>query len=132
MDKHVLIYDGRCAICQGSAGLVRRLDWRGRFELVDAHDGAVATRFPDLDPVALMSAIHLITPEGEVLTGFEAVRHQVRYLPLLAWLAPILRLPGMDRLGPRLYALVARSRYRVNRLLGRPVACEPGVCGVPH
>ena len=112
--------------------LVRRLDWRQRFELLDAHSAEVAARFPDLDRRALLGAIHLITPAGEVLTGFEAVRRQVRYLPLLAWLAPILRLPGMDWLGPRLYAFVARNRYRLNRLLGRPVACDSGTCHAPR
>ena len=130
MGKHVLIYDGQCAICRGSVGWVRRLDWRHRFELLDAHSAAVARRFPALDPAALMSAIHLITPQGAVLTGYDAVRFQVRFLPLLAWLAPILRLPVMDRLGPRLYGFVARHRYRLNRLLGRPATCETGSCRV--
>ena len=132
MERNVLIYDGQCAICQGSVGWVRRLDWRHRFELLDAHDPSVARRFPELAPAALMSAIHLITPEGTILTGYDAVRYQVRFLPLLAWLTPILRLPIMDRWGPRLYGLVARNRYRLNRLLGRPVACEAGTCHVPH
>jgi len=141
MDKHVLIFDGQCAICQGSAALVRRLDWRHRFELLDAHGEAVVRRFPELDRRALLGAMHLMGQAIEVIRSkgheinreeAEAVRYQVRYLPLLAWLAPIFRLPGMDWLGPRLYALVARSRYRLNRLLGRPIACESGTCGVPH
>ncbi len=129
MSRTVMIYDGQCGLCVGSMKAVRRLDWRSRIETVDAQDwAAVHARYPQLDREAILGLIHVITPDGRVLIGYEGVRHLIRYLPLVAWLYPLLCLPGITWLGPRLYAWVADHRYWVNRLFGRPHPCADGLC----
>jgi predicted DCC family thiol-disulfide oxidoreductase YuxK len=45
------------------------------------------------------------------------------------WMYPLMFLPGITWLGPRVYRWVARRRYALNRLLGNPL-CEDGTCKI--
>lgn len=126
-----VLYDGQCVLCQQSLRVLHALDWRKRLHPMDAQDqDLVMAHYPHLDYEALMGAMHVVTPTGDTLVGFFAVRYLARFLPLLWLLLPLLYLPGMNWLGPRVYAWVARRRYTINRLAGRPV-CEDGYCKIP-
>lgn len=128
-ERTVMLYDGRCGLCTTSRRLVRRLDWLGRIEYVDAQAAdTVAARFPALDAAAILGAIHVITPAGRVFVGYEGVRALARELPLTMWLYPLLWLPGISWLGRRVYNGIAANRYRLNSLLGTPDPCEAGRC----
>ncbi|MBN2469417.1 MAG: DUF393 domain-containing protein [Anaerolineae bacterium] len=130
-DRIVMLYDGHCGLCTSSQRLVRRLDWLGRIEYLDAQArDVVAARFPGLDPAAILGAIHVITPEGRVFVGYEGVRALTRALPPVMWLYPLLFLPGIRWLGPKVYNWIAANRYRFNWLLGTPDPCEAGRCPV--
>ncbi len=130
-ERTVMLYDGRCGLCTTSRRLVQRLDWLGRIEYVDAQATAdVLARFPALDPDAILGAIHVITPAGEVYVGYDGVRALARELPPTMWLYPLLLLPGVSWLGRRVYNGVAANRYRLNWLLGTPDPCEAGRCPV--
>lgn len=124
------IYDGQCVICRQSKRIISVLDWRKRVEFLDLHNwNVVETRYPTLDYEAAMGQMHVVTADGSLLGGFAGVRRLLRDLPLgyPFWL--LLHLPGMNWLGERVYGLVARNRYRINRLVGAPV-CEDGTCRV--
>ncbi len=127
--RTAVLYDGMCVVCVNSVRLWRRLDWRRQLEFIDVQNwDQVQERFPQVGRSAALGAIHVITPEGALFTGYEGVRHMVQYAPLLAWLSPALHLPPITWLGRRVYAWIARRRYAINRLLGRPVcedACRP-------
>ncbi|MCB9438173.1 MAG: DUF393 domain-containing protein [Anaerolineales bacterium] len=126
-----VLYDGQCVLCQQSLKVLQALDWRKRLNPMDAQNQEqVMARYPHLEYEALMGAMHVVTPVGDTLIGFFAVRYLARFLPLLWLLLPLLYLPGMNWLGPRVYAWVARRRYTINRLAGRPV-CEDGYCKIP-
>ena len=125
------IYDGNCVLCQQTRRLVTALDWRRRVEFVDIHDwNGVQVRYPQLDYAAAMGEIHVDTGSGALLSGFTGMRRLLRDLPLAypLWLA--LHLPGMNWLGPKLYAAIARNRYRINRVFGVDL-CETGTCKLP-
>lgn len=135
----VAIYDGRCAICNTTRFMVRRLDWFSRIEFLDLHDRAeVEARFPQISYEAAMGEIHVVDSDGTVYPGFRGTRRMLRDVPLglPVWL--ILKLPIIGNwLGPRLYRLIARNRYAINRLLGidlnqTPDDCEDGVCKIPQ
>ncbi len=128
MARSVVLFDGQCVVCRGSVAFLRRLDWLRRLAFVDIHDPAAAGQNLGLHRAALMGAIHVVTPGGRIVAGYEAVRHQIGQLPLLMWAYPLLFLPGVTWLGPRLYAWIARRRYRLNRWLGRAATCEQDVC----
>lgn len=126
-----VIYDGACGLCTSSVRLLRRLDWLGRLTYLDAQDWpTVHARYPQLDAQAVLGAIHVVTSDGRVLVGYAGVRHLLRFLPLLVWLYPVLFVPGITWVGPRVYDWVAAHRYWFNRFFGFPAACDGGTCRV--
>lgn len=130
MQKIDILYDGQCVICRNSVRMVGLLDWFKRFNPLDLQQDDVREQYPEFSYEDLMGAMHLITPEGRALKGFFAVRFEMRYLPLLWPLLPLAYFPGMNWLGPKLYAWVARNRYAINKLVGNPV-CDDGYCKIP-
>lgn len=124
------IYDGYCVICNQTRRVVVALDWFKRVEFLNIHNwNAVNSRYPDLDYETAMGQMHLVTPDGDLIGGFPAVRRMLRELPLGYPLWLLLKLPGMDTVGDKVYKWIARHRYRVNRLFGMPV-CEDGSCKI--
>jgi predicted DCC family thiol-disulfide oxidoreductase YuxK len=123
--RPVVLYDGHCAFCRKSIGLLRRLDWLGRLTYADSRDPAQRPAGVSLDPGRLLEEMHVVTaPGGRVLHGFAALRWLAWRLPPLWPLAPLLYLPGVLPLGQRLYLWVARNRFRL-------VPCHGGVCTLP-
>lgn len=130
MTQVVMLYDGKCIICRQSRNWVRRLDWAKRIELLDAQDDTlVQARFSQFQKEDLLGAIHVVTPDGQILIGFFGVRYLMRFLPLLWIILPWLYWPGMNWLGPKAYKWVARHRYAINRLVGAPI-CEDDYCKI--
>ena len=101
------LYDGDCVICRGARASFQKLDWRRRIHFVDINDqSAWQVQFPSLRGDALRGEIHVIA-DGAVYGGFAATRRLLREAPL-GWLPwALLHLPGMDRLGARLYRFIA-------------------------
>jgi hypothetical protein len=59
------------------------------------------------------------------------MRRVLRDLPVGYPLYLILRLPGMNWLGPKLYRFVARNRYRINKFFGVEI-CDGHACKIPN
>jgi predicted DCC family thiol-disulfide oxidoreductase YuxK len=133
MAKTVVVYDGLCGLCTQSVAVMKRLDWLHRLEYLDAQDwDRVHARFPQLDQEAILGQIHIVAPGGRIYVGYEGVRHVIRDFPLVFWLYPLLFVPGVTWLGPRIYRWIAAHRYAISRRLGHPVSCENGLCKVHH
>lgn len=123
-DRAQVLYDGSCALCVKSIGLLKRLDWLHRLTYANFRD-LTDTGDPRLRPERLLQEMHLVTPDGRrVYHGFAAFRWLAWRLPLLWPLAPFLYVPGVPALGQRLYLWVARNRFRL-------VPCHGGVCTLP-
>ncbi len=123
-------YDGKCVVCQSTCEVVRALDWRRRIKFVDIHDDA-GLPMPgiELTDERLMGEIHVLDEAGGLYVGFEGTRRLLREVPLGLPLWLLLRAPGMDGLGGRLYRAVAKRRYGINRLLGVALpGCPDGSC----
>ena len=125
MAELTVLYDGACGLCRASVERVRRIDPRGRIELVDLHDLGVAVRFPQVNLEDAMRLMQAVDQNGAVYSGVDAWARIGLALPgwnLLAWL---LLVPGIHYVAERFYAWVARNRYRSNRDL-----CEDGSCAL--
>lgn len=109
----LVIYDGTCGFCQSNIRWLRRLDWLGRFLYRPYQDDALATAFPQLDPVACANALHVITPSGRIFAGGDAVRRLCWHMPLTWPLAVLLALPPLPWLLRTLYPHIARRRHRL-------------------
>jgi predicted DCC family thiol-disulfide oxidoreductase YuxK len=123
--RALVLYDGHCALCQKSVGLLKGLDWFGAFGFVDVRDGRQlqSVRLP-VPPERLLEEMHLLTPGGRSFYhGFEAFRWMAWRLPAVWFLIPLLYVPGMATFGQRAYLWVARHRFRL-------VPCHGGVCRI--
>ena len=85
--------------------ILKRLDWLGLLTYVDARDREhLPPSDAPLDPERLVQEMHVLTPDGRRLYhGFAALRWIAWRLPLLWPLAPFLYIPGVPRMGQRLY-----------------------------
>ena len=119
-----VLFDGHCSLCSTSAARVRRFDPRGRIELLDLHDPSVSRRFPHVDRDEAMKWMLAVGPEGRTYQGADAWARIGSRLPgwnLLAW---ILLVPGIHWLAGKIYAWIARNRYRWNRTICTDDSCR--------
>jgi predicted DCC family thiol-disulfide oxidoreductase YuxK len=126
-ERHVLLYDGRCRFCELGATRIVRLARRGLIEKIDFQQPGVLERFPGIAHDMCMKQMYLITPEGKAIAGFEAAVAAVGTRPVLGWIAYLYYLPGLRWLLDRLYAVIARNRYRI---MGRVDECADGTCSL--
>src|SRR5215470_19306896 len=125
MAELTVLFDGHCALCRASAARVRRLDSRKRIDLLDLHIPSVLQRFPQVDRDEAMKWMLAVDPRGRTFQGADAWARIGLLLPgwnLLAW---IVLVPGIHWVATKLYAWVARNRYRWNRDL-----CADGTCSL--
>jgi predicted DCC family thiol-disulfide oxidoreductase YuxK len=98
---------------------LRRRDRAGRLEFLPYQEAEVAIRYPALDPGRLAEALHVITPDGRVHVGVDAVAAIFARLPGWSLLAHVLALPGMRALARPVYTWIAERR-RIPLLRSRP------------
>lgn len=110
--RWVVYYDGECALCETARRWLSRLDLLGRVEWTPYQS---LTRPPlGLSWTDLESAVWLDTGNVRPVRGFYAFRMLALRLPPLTAIAPVLWLPGIARLGERVYGWVARNRCRLS------------------
>ncbi len=111
----VVIYDGSCRLCRGTAEWLDWLDRRGQLAFLPLQDPRVQARYPDLSRKDLQQHVYVIDPRGARRHSAGAVRYLARRLPALWPLAPLLHLPGTMPLWHWLYTQVARRRRAFGR-----------------
>ncbi len=67
-----MIYDGDCAFCFRWVQRWRQITG-DRVDYLPSQDPRLVTRFPELSRERLDAAVHLITPDGSIYSGAEAV-----------------------------------------------------------
>ena len=122
--RWVMYYDGECGFCTLCVRVLkpgdffRQVAWVPYQDLPDPPEGLT---WEDLDAAAYLEARKGGTggDEGGSTTrlyrGFYAFRMLTLRLPPLFPLAPLMWLPGVNRVGERAYEWVAANRYRISR-----------------
>ncbi len=122
-----IFVDGSCSFCRWTRAKVEPFDTRSRLRFLDYNDPEIAAQAPfprnDLD-----QEMHVRTPEGAWLRGFEAWLAILRVLPRFVWLGRLAGLPPIRWFGPHVYGFIARHRYS---LPGAPAQCDTDTCPVP-
>ena len=114
-----LIYDGECGVCRKAVELLRRWDREHELRFVPFQDSVAVARFGIALP-ALAAAMHLVSPDGRVYPGADAIPELLRLFPGKRWLAPLFRIPGVLPLARRVYAWIAvRRKCLVRGIPGR-------------
>ncbi len=120
-----ILIDGECPLCSKEADLLRYLD--GKRELLVIED-ITAEHF---NPAAygttmdeLMSQIHGVLPNGQLVRGMEAFRQAYAAVGY-GWLLAPTRWPIVSPIAERAYRWFARNRLRITR---RENACATDRC----
>jgi predicted DCC family thiol-disulfide oxidoreductase YuxK len=110
----VIVYDGYCSLCIRTMVALDYLDMRGRLISMDLERewDRVARTAPSLTRDQARHAMHVVTPEGRLVQGFDAFRELTRAVPLLWPLVPVTHAPFVRPFGNRIYGIVAQSRAR--------------------
>ena len=118
-----VLYDAQCEFCQASVSWLRILDHAKLTECVPISSEALSSLDSRLTTEECLRQLHVVTPEGEIHVGWDAVAHLARLFPP-TWLigALGLRFPFRN-LGRLLYGFVARNRYSLSK-------CRGGACRV--
>ncbi len=117
MTRPVLLYDGDCAFCTWSAGLLERIGPEAEI---------VAWQLTDLAELGVTEeqateAVQWVGADGTVRSGHEAIAETLNSAGL-PWklVGRALLLPGISWIAAKTYRLVADNRYR---LPGSTPAC---------
>ena len=126
--KDQLIFDDGCGFCNRGVRLLLRLDWFKTITPVplSAADDLLARNSIPLE--AMMNAMHLVTRDGRVFAGVEAVRMFGTRIPLLFPLAFAMRLGLVMSLTKWVYKKISGNRYAITRML----KCEGESCSLPR
>lgn len=124
----LLIYDGRCRFCIAGTRRLLALARRNAIHLVDLHDRDELARHPHAPQDPDDSTIRLVTPDGRVATGAEAIARALATRPAWRPIAMLYYIPGLRQALEALYRFIARHRYKV---MGRTDPCDSGACRLP-
>lgn len=120
IEPAVLLYDEQCELCQAGVSWISALDRDRRIRCLALQGLDVAALDPRLDPETCLRELHVITAGGDVLAGWEGVRHLLGLLPAVATVATAARRwPVADRAGRRFVQAVTASRWDLMRVHGR-------------
>ena len=121
--RPLVLFDGDCGFCRFWVARWRMMT-RGAVDFAPAQQAA--GRFPQITPEAAARAVQLVTPEGEVYAGAEAVFRTLAYAPEERWKLSLYRhVPGVRPLSEWAYTLVAGHRPLFSKLAAFSMGRDP-------
>lgn len=118
-----VLYDGACPRCRATMSLICAADPDHVIEPVDLTSVEVASIDPKLTKEACMAAMHVVTRDGRVFAGYDAVMLLLAWTPLTSPLGMIRFVPGVAPIGRRVYNWLAATRPR-------DIPCTDEACGI--
>lgn len=107
--ERLVVYDDRCGFCRLAVRLLRLLDVTRRHAYRGSSDPDALQR---AGVTAEEAARELkLAARGRLWGGYDAIVEILRVLPLTFWLAPLLALAPVRRLGRRAYRWIAARRH---------------------
>ena len=121
--KCIVLYDGQCEICQACVSWLKTLDRDGKTSALPVSAEILSDIDSRLRLHECLRQLHVVTPEGKILVGWDAVAALARLFPS-TWSIGFLgeRFP-FKKAGRLLYNFVARNRYSLSK-------CRGGACRV--
>jgi glyoxylase-like metal-dependent hydrolase (beta-lactamase superfamily II)/predicted DCC family thiol-disulfide oxidoreductase YuxK len=120
-----VLYDGQCEICQGFVSWLKTLDRENATLSLPISAEVLPTIDSSLRMDECLRQLHVVTPEGEILVGWDAVACLARLFPSTYLIGVIGQRFPFRNAGCVLYEFVARNRYSLSK-------CRGGACHVPR
>ncbi|QDI90535.1 DUF393 domain-containing protein [Salicibibacter halophilus] len=112
MRKHVVFYDGECPLCRAVKRVLGKLDWRDAIHWHAVQEISAATLEKANAYKNMYDEIYMLTPDKQVLTGFNTVRKLLVLLPLTFPVAVLMYVPGAGLIGGPVYRFFSSRRYQ--------------------
>ncbi|MES3036449.1 MAG: DUF393 domain-containing protein, partial [Bdellovibrionota bacterium] len=109
-NKAKIFVDGNCIVCDYEVSHYKRLAPQA-FELVDISDPQFQAQNFGLTPEAVQQRMHLITPNGMVVTGIEAFSYIWSQIPKYKFAAQLINWPLINGAAKIGYNLFAKYRH---------------------
>jgi predicted DCC family thiol-disulfide oxidoreductase YuxK len=119
--RATLLYDDDCGFCRWSADRIRRWDSRGALAIASIQSATGQEMLRSIPHEMRLDSMHVVTADGRVWSGGEAVRVLLDLLP--GGPIPALAAGTFPESTDRLYRWVARNRATFGRWLGED-ACS--------
>ena len=123
LSRPLLLFDGDCGFCRYWVARWR-VQTGGAVDFASAQ--AEASRFPQIPKEAWPRSVQLVTPEGKIYSGAEAVFRTLAYAPEHRWQLAVYRnLPGARPVCEWAYSLVAGHRDCFSKLTRLTMGRDP-------
>ncbi|WP_096896059.1 thiol-disulfide oxidoreductase DCC family protein [Candidatus Scalindua japonica] len=118
MKSTVLIYDAECSLCCGCMSWIKSHAMEADvFEFIACQSEERKSRFPKIREELCREAIHMVTPDGRILTGDKSLPEILRNLRYFRWLAILFKMPVISFLSFLVYRWVANNRYIISHTI---------------
>jgi hydroxyacylglutathione hydrolase len=116
-----VLYDGQCEICQACVSWLRTLDRKNMTVCLPISAEALLTVDSRLRMDECLRQLHVVTPEGEIHVGWDAVTCLARLFPSTWLIGAMGQLFPFRNAGRLVYGFVATNRYSLSK-------CRGGAC----
>jgi predicted DCC family thiol-disulfide oxidoreductase YuxK len=124
LEKIAIVFDDSCQFCQRQIKKIKSMDPDNQFEYVPRSCPDLTIRFPVLKEMNFDSGMRLITTEGNVYVGADAIHQIAKHLPSTKPFAWLYQLPVIKQVCRLVYKWIADNRQK---LAGQ---CETGTCHI--
>ncbi len=121
-EQETVIYDGQCGFCRHQVERLRRMDRRNQFRYLPFQEAESDAHLAHHDFANRESGMRFISADDRLFIGADAVYQIARRLTPWRWIVWIYRLPLIHALCKKVYAWIARNRYRLSS------SCETDTC----
>lgn len=118
-----VLYDEQCEICQACVGWLKTLDLHTQTLPLAISSEALSAIDGRLRLEECLRQLHVITPDGEILVGWDAVATLARLFPSTWLIGTLGKYLPFSSIGRLIYGFVAANRYSLSK-------CRGGACQV--
>ena len=105
-----VIYDSVCPYCKQAKKYISELDWEGKFNFISYRDPMTYKMFPILTKEECEKDVHMVTPDGKVLSGYEVFRTIIDNLTATKILNPLLKNDFAEKKLNEIYEKMVKKR----------------------
>ncbi len=121
--RYRVLYDAQCEVCQAAVSWLRILDRENRTVSLPVSGGGIASVDPRLMLDECLRQLHVVTPAGEILVGWNAVACLARLFPATRFIGSLGQHFPFRNVGQAIYGFVAANRYALSK-------CRGGACRI--